>query len=306
MNSLSFSLKVITLAKNFKTKPNKKMKNIKSILATLFVAVALFATQSLSAQCTIQSLDSAGLDPRWQDLACVQRGVAYDEVINIKNFDSLGTITVNWLRVDSLAPIYDNNVARPFTGLPAGINWQMNVPTGNPANTLNRDENGCIQISGTSNAPRGDYRIGIYVTVNTSLIELSGEAADLVDQIGPLIGGGGNLPNFAYFSRVIEPTETCPDSLLLTSVKDLKNVNGLNISPNPISSTAVISFASTENASYTVRMIDIVGKEVFNEKWNVNAGNNRFELNKGDLNRGIYIFTISDGRSVATRRVIIE
>lgn len=273
------------------------MKKVKLFFATMFVAGAMFTAQFANAACTPTVLDSSGLDPDWQDLPCIVQGTAYNEVINLKNFGTVSGITVEWLRVDSI------------TGAPAGISWAMTVPVGNPPNTLLTLEDGCIDVSGTTSAARGNYQLGLYVCVKVTLSPspLCDEANSLIQTIGQL-SPGAELPDFSYFLRVIESGESCPDSLVDTdvSVRELASVTGLSVYPNPFSSKAVITFNSDVNAKYTARLVDIMGREVYAETINANVGRNSVEMNRNNISTGVYFFTLSDGKATTTKRVIVE
>ncbi len=270
------------------------MKKLKMFFASTLVMCLMFIANSANAQCVIVPQDSSGLDPNWTDLPCIVQGQAYSEVINLKNFGSVSGITVEWLRVDSI------------TNAPAGISWAMNVPSGNQPNTLLTNEDGCIAVTGTTNEPRGDYQLGLYVCVKITLSPnpLCGEANALIQQIGGIVPGA-SLPDFSYFLRVIESGETCPDSLV-SNIRELSSVTSLNVFPNPISNKAVVTFNSTESTKLIARIMDIVGKEVYSENVTVVPGTNRVEIAKGNIAPGVYLFTLSDGKSTATKRVIFE
>jgi hypothetical protein len=270
------------------------MKKVKMFFATMFVAGAMFSAQFANAACTITPQDSSGLEPNWPGLPCITQGQAYNEVINLKNFGSVSGITVEWLRVDSIV------------GAPAGINWSMTVPTGNPTNQLFTNEDGCIEVSGTSNAARGDYQLGLYVCVKVTLSPnpLCNEANALIAQIGQ-ISPGAELPDFSYFLRVIENGESCPDSLV-SNVNELTTVSGLNVYPNPFSSKAAITFTSVVNAKFTARLVDVMGREVYAETINATTGSNMVEMNRNNISTGVYFFTLSDGKATTTKRVIVE
>lgn len=270
------------------------MKKVKMFFATMFVAGAMFSAQFANAACTPVVLDSSGLDPNWTQLPCITQGQAYNEVINLKNFGTVSGITVEWLRVDSI------------TNAPNGITWAMTVPSGNNPNTLLTEEDGCIEVSGLSNATRGDYKLGLYVCVKVTLSSspLCDEANSLIATIGQL-SPGAELPDFSYYLRVIENGETCPDSLV-SNVNELATVSGLNVYPNPFSSKAAITFTSVVNAKYTARLVDVMGREVYAETINATTGSNMVEMNRNNISTGVYFFTLSDGKATTTKRVIVE
>jgi PKD repeat protein len=116
--------------------------------------------------------------------------------MQLENFTTIqGLVTVNWARIDSL------------TNFPCGITWQSNKLQ------YNGGETGCIYVSGTTTDPVGQYRLGIYMTVNVSVLgqtlEQGGEIGALIDQLGQL---GLSLPglDLKYYSRVIDPGNSCP------------------------------------------------------------------------------------------------
>ncbi len=164
---------------------------MKKVFALILCCAAYLGA---SAQCTpAAATGNPGFVPDFQTLACVDRGVAYSEVIQVENFTSIaapppiGNITVNSLRVDSV------------TNLPCGLTWQMNPGS----NTLTTGQTGCILVSGTSTDFEGQYKLGIWITVNLPVLgNQSGEASALSGQFGG--------PDFSYYVRVKESVATCP------------------------------------------------------------------------------------------------
>jgi hypothetical protein len=285
------------------------MKKVKILILTV---VAVMTVQFASATCTPRASvpDSAGLDPNWQGLPCIKRSTPYNEVIYIQNFGAVSSsVSVEWLEVNEIRNV------------PNGLTASFSYPAANPVRRLLANETGCIEISGTTTDPKGDYALGIVVCVKLNLFAnpLCGPADSLVAQLSSLVP---NLPNFDFYLRVIEANESCPDTNLVgtaqsggvtvvptanaVSVTELKSVSGVSIYPNPMSSKAVVSFVSSEEGKYTARLLDVMGKEVYAETLNVTVGGNNFELNKNSLPTGVYIFTMSDGKAALTRRVVIE
>jgi len=288
------------------------MKKIKVLFLTV---VAAMTVQYASATCTPRATvpDSAGLDPNWQELPCVKRSTPYNETIYIQNFGQVSSsVSVEWLEVQEIRNV------------PNGLTATFSYPSSNSANPgrMLANETGCLEVSGTTTDPAGDYALGIVVCVKINLFAnpLCGPADSLVAQLSSLVP---NLPNFDFYLRVIEANGTCPDTNLTgtaqtggvtatpefiayTSVEELKSVSGFNIYPNPMSSNAVVSFVSSEAGKYTATLVDVMGRTVMTEAVRVETGNNRFELNKNNLSTGVYIFTLSDGKASMTRRVVIE
>jgi len=168
----------------------------------LLFAFSLFSGFALQAQtCTPNSpVGLPGVTPPTEILQCIERGVAYSDVIQIENFNVFNTISgpaqLNYLKIDS------------FKNLPCDIQWAMS-----PSDSLGPAETGCISIYGTTNDSVGQYRVRIYVTVSVTLsgqtIVLSDEAETLVQTVEQLSGTPTGV-NFKYYLRVIEPGNACP------------------------------------------------------------------------------------------------
>jgi hypothetical protein len=170
----------------------------------LFSAVLFFISVSLKAQvtCTPPSpVGIPGVNPPTEILQCIERGVAYSDVINIENFNTFnttfGVAQLNYLIIDS------------FKNLPCDIQWTMS-----PRDSLGPAETGCIAIYGTTNDSIGQYRVRIYVTVSVNVpgfgdVVLSDEAESLVQQVEALTGTPTGV-NFKYYLRVIQPGNACP------------------------------------------------------------------------------------------------
>lgn len=139
--------------------------------------------------------------PPTENLSCIERGIAYSEVIHIENFNTfntvLGTAQLNYLIIDS------------FTNLPCNLQWDIV-----PRDSLGPSETACINIYGTTNDSVGQYRVRIYVTVSVFIpglgnIVLSDEAETLVRQVEQFTGTPTGI-NFKYYLRVIEAGNNCP------------------------------------------------------------------------------------------------
>lgn len=100
----------------------------------------------------------------------------------------------------------------------------------------------------------------------------------------------GGTVSFDQFS-VVDQT-----SLNTTS---FNAIDGLKMYPNPLTGN-ILNFSSNANASMTVQVYDVLGKEVVKG----NVINNTF--NTGNLKAGIYIVKITEEGKTATRKLVVK
>lgn len=176
-------------------------------MKSLFIATAiLFASVMGYAQCTPNApTGNPGVTPDPDNIPCVERGVPYDFTMQTENYDSFSAtvsgfsvdIVVNFTRIDSI------------TNFPCGLSWQSDKSQYGPGET------GCIRVTGTTTEAVGQYRLGLYMTINFTVVQLnqtyeqSGEVSSLIAQLEQLTGQsfGGDI---AYVSNVIEQGANCP------------------------------------------------------------------------------------------------
>lgn len=138
--------------KIFLTQNPKIMKRIFSVV------IAMFALQFAGfAQCPNASITTPGFYPPADQLAPIERGMPYNETVQINvpaSFDTtvppFGTVTVT---IDSV------NVSS-ITGAPANITYSCSPSSC----TFNGGSAGCITFSGTTNDPAGQYPLSVSIT----------------------------------------------------------------------------------------------------------------------------------------------
>jgi len=260
------------------------------------------------------SLTKPGLAPVSECVSPVTVGSTDTVVIQFVNYDSVafppgGTTKV---RLDSLQVV-------SITNLPAGLCWATN----HASNTFNNQEHGCIQVRGTVTAAPGQYNLDITVHVWLS------NGLDLTIN--------AKTESLYYFVRVISTGDTCPhnvdttnqsigaDSVKLytagqcpgtgitcyqdtftSGIKTLINyVNSLSIVPNPMNTEAVVSFNSTKTGVLTERVTDILGNIISSRELQIVPGLNTSKVERGRLSAGMYIYSLNDGQSAYTRKIVI-
>ncbi|CAM3971789.1 MULTISPECIES: T9SS type A sorting domain-containing protein [Flavobacterium] len=83
------------------------------------------------------------------------------------------------------------------------------------------------------------------------------------------------------------------------STNSFNAIEGLTMYPNPVAGN-VLHFSSAANATMTVQIFDIVGKQVINTKVTNNT------INTTNLNAGMYIVKITEEGKTATRKLVVK
>jgi hypothetical protein len=94
-----------------------------------------------------------------------------------------------------------------------------------------------------------------------------------------------------------------------TSLSELEILNdNFRIYPNPADNDAVVYFTTETNAPVSVKVYDVLGKEVyFNNLGELNAGNHNLILNKTLLNSsGVYFVQLTINDQVLSKKFILK
>lgn len=76
--------------------------------------------------------------------------------------------------------------------------------------------------------------------------------------------------------------------------------------PNPTTGNSVITFQSKEMGNYQFIVRDATGREVSSMPVNSARGENRIIFDGSSLSSGVYTYSLTDGQSVLSRRLIIS
>jgi hypothetical protein len=95
---------------------------------------------------------------------------------------------------------------------------------------------------------------------------------------------------------------------LVTSISEIKkDVNSLNIYPNPTADIANVVFDLSKSAPVSLIVRDITGKEVMSNNFGVlNTGFQRITINAESLSNGIYFATVQIGKELVTRKISVN
>lgn len=116
--------------------------------------------------------------------------------------------------------------------------------------------------------------------------------ADIICYAGQSTPANVPTTNEVYFV-----SRTLADVTLSTN--SFNAIEGLTMYPNPVAGN-VLHFSSAANATMTVQIFDIVGKQVINTKVTNNS------INTTNLNAGMYIVKITEEGKTATRKLVVK
>jgi hypothetical protein len=273
----------------------------------LFTTLALFAGLSIGAfaqQCytgangiTPHISSTPGLSPNSDSLACSVTGTDVNDTIYFTNFTSFNSIPVDSLTIDSIG------------NLPTGTCWTTSSRT----NTFAGGQSGVIYVHGHNTAAPGQYSLAIFITGY-----LSG---------GLVVGPNANanaLAGLYYWVRVLSssvcecpaldtvngklhaflPYTACDTS---TGINELaNNLTNVSVVPNPFTSSATMTFVSTVEGTFTLKMMNLLGEVVTTKEIPVTRGSNQTILERNSLSSGIYILSVSNGNGSISKKVIID
>lgn len=242
----------------------------RTLLLLSFITIFSFAA---SAQCTPAVVSNAGIYPdSATNFMPAYQGQAYNQVITVK-------VPSDTLQSGIPIPI-DRIELVSIVGLPQGLSY-----TCLPANCkFPGGQTNCAVITGTTNDPVGEY----FLTVT----------------VDPWIGIPGfsisnGLSTFSYYKIVVNPAN---------SLQSL-NPNTFSVSqntPNPSDNACDIYYTLTSKADVEIRLMNAIGKEVQRIKTNGNTGTNKYQLNTENLAQGIYFYSLFNGQTTVTKRLVVN
>ena len=152
-------------------------------------------------------------------------------------------------------------------------------------------ESRCAQVTGTPPAgSAGFYPVDVLVDVYV-LISV------------PVCVTCTTYPN-GYDSGIPMIVWVHPQSAGLTK-NTLKGFKVMEPHPNPFTSQTKLGFYTENPQKVFLKIVDMVGQEVYSEYVNAPAGENYFRFNGSQLSKGIYFYAVSDAQNrVMTKKII--
>lgn len=256
----------------------------KIYLALIFLVVTAV---SINAQCVVDvSNQQLGITPPDSLFPAIVSGVALDNsyvtqihVPSQVNFQNINA-TVYWVAIYNIA------------GLPSGLTYARNPNV----DTIFADNNACVQFSGTTTDPAGEYSLNFagLVKLNTSFTGDTVLPLSLLTLLSAQSGG----PGFGYKLKVVEPA---------TGIFDLNNTlsQAIQIIPNPNTGKFNVNIDYLEATGAELNVLDVTGKQVYNELINKNGAYSA-AIDVSMLAKGIYIVQLKTDKGVTTKRVSVQ
>lgn len=270
-----------------------------------FITLSFFSMAAMAQACgtngsSVCSPDGSQTTPGFPNMSnvpCIVKATAYDYSIQFNMYDQFNF--QGQQSVDSIEFVSIGN-------LPCGLCWAVNKAS----KIYAANEDGCLKITGTTNDASGQYKLALALKawINGNPVGLS-IPASLVDQTGIRIllrvkdNAGANCPNADTSSSANNLTATtgCP-----VGINDIAgNVTEFQVMPNPMNSQAKVSFYAEKAGDYTLKVVDITGKQVMVTVMDVKQGYNETLIDRNGLPAGVYFLNLSNGQGTITKRFAI-
>jgi len=201
-------------------------------------------------------------------------GTYYEQIVNFKLPSDAG----------ALDPLYtgytlDSVSLVSVDGIPPGISFSCNTSNC----TWDGGDQGCATISGIPTT-NGTYPINLKILGCVSLF-------------------GIVICDTAVFSNyVIQIGHVGIDNYELTN-------NSLRLKkafPNPSNQSTNIQYETIKSENVSFEITNLLGKLILNKNVSSKTGLNSILVNTSDLSNGIYLYSISNGKTRSTKRLIVN
>lgn len=241
------------------------------ILAAFFLALT---TVHSNAQCVpdITIIDPGIYPDSATGLPSGTVGVPYSEVIQVK---VLTDTTFNNLPV-----IITSITITAVSGLPPGLTYACN-----PATCIfPGGSNACILLSGTPSTA-GSFPLTVDVSVAGTIFGVPAPP---------------QTSSIDYYVITIDAPTGIDTDIASLKFELLQN------KPNPAVSFTDVSFTSPIGGDFTIKIFNMIGKEVYNQTSRGMAGMNTTRIDTENFTPGVYMISLENGGEIVTRRMIVS
>lgn len=90
----------------------------------------------------------------------------------------------------------------------------------------------------------------------------------------------------------------------ISSINELNNLD-LSVYPNPVVSNATIELNLTKKSNVSMNVVDVLGKLVASNSYNLNSGNNKINLDVNNIENGVYFIELNVNGSTSTKKITV-
>ena len=112
-----------------------------------------------------------------------------------------------------------------------------------------------------------------------------------------------DIVNENYETVVTKIENGCVIKPLATNITNVENSFYAVAHPNPFSESTTISWSGINENSLTLELVDITGRIVFSER---NIRGSEYQLQKGDLAKGVYIYYLKGESATLSGKLILQ
>lgn len=273
---------------------------MKQLLPFTFLFFFAFSSQAQMCNPDLTIPDSIFVSPSPYDSTDMTGGIAdtactdiYYETVFTFRVPDMVEVSGFPVRIDSI--VLPPNEPNSVQGLPVGMQFNCNPP--NCVFSPTKDSIGCALVYGTAtdvNTP-GDYPL----TINAKLYSSLGSALDLPFPNSLIPGADGqyilNLqgPGFANCTTISTDEAFQADF-------------SLRANPNPFAYYTNIEIESRVNGALQLAVFNVLGDIVHQQNIQLFEGTNNIEFDGSLLATGLYVYALTDGKNVITRKFMIQ
>ncbi len=121
--------------------------------------------------------------------------------------------------------------------------------------------------------------------------------------------GGDTWPQVEHYyeSGIIVTYADLGDANVSGIEASAKNLDNLNVYPNPVDGQLYVNIDSRTNGPVTVDVMNLLGKKAMDtELRNIELGSNEFSLDLSGLNNGVYLIRIGNRGEFITQKIVVE
>lgn len=271
------------------------MKKLFTLLSLTLFFGASYAQYCGSSQVSTINPGSGYGFPALDSIPCIIQGASTTLDIPFRTYTTFtaqgNTVNIYKLKID----VMDN--------LPCGLCWSTTSAT----NEFSPNAYGTFRIQGTTNDAVGEYKIHLLLSVatqnanNYDIDSIDADAGSVYLYLRVKAAGGNCDPVNTNVPGLTATTGQCP-----TGINDIKaTVSALTVQPNPMTTEANVTFTSEVAGTSKLTITNIVGSVVYQSAIATKMGENTTTINKGNLPAGIYILSVGNNKTTASRKFVI-